>query len=1730
MDQAQIFFNIQTSMTIDEIYQVIELRHKPKISANFADIPNIINPRANGLQRVADTVHDGLDETAAKSTLPSTFDQSNYEHQSEDEHLQQFLYELNKGSPNLTKITPFLAGNYEAFFRVPLYNKNNSNHDENGTRTNNHRCSIIEAILKKIGLASSKIMISLDYTFPELLCDIGYFKDLTCFFANRHCQENDAAGKLTLSSKSSSPHDIGFYSLQTPVHFVWTTPREEPFKTYLPRWVLAENPVPLDKTNTPVSENNSCSRFRTYSGWNTGYSVYNPDKHESDWYKSTTLFHDPDNNEVVVTDSSWTSKSSKSQPDYTIFANTMLGISQKNPLELLSPDLTMATINTATSFFSMVHALAKYSGDQFTAIMHPNSYTPAMLAHVIFIIYNIRSDISPINRIYQQSNSNIIMIEITSTPVQLEQYLKNNPTEAGIYATTIESILKDLAVQDVMRQEITHGRIPDLISSDNYNNIESQNPVIYADANRTRLNMRKQPRLFKQLKNKRENPLDPYNYEHVWLDDYVVIFMTHDRLAAADALERFAEGVILVSARNPEGITVFSLFIRKDQLDENAQLYKEFSSKYKLYREVYEDLQSEMSKMPQHLTKHFGIPLMDIMSFVSIAKIQEDITAINTFILSLSTDTLQQNIIKGLLTHKCMKIESSLAIFTDSLRRFEVLYELPESLEGFTVLMKYMQSICNEPDQTVITLGSELNEAYDPAWLTRNKETLMKYLPMLSTRISILKEIVQTISSLQELYNSVVLLSGITRVAPTDISILLFLSDNCGIITKSLALRISKLDINKYITTELGRVIRVPRNRDMNKVLEVAFRIVRETILPDMFGLPGPFLDLYDKVDTITREYLITYYKDRTKFLVGSITGKSVSDELRIVANCLTKLFPETIQESDYASHIEKISQDFDLVKDSEKEETFKNPTKLLSKKKLLQKSEEELAKQTRVQEIIKDFTETGEQRPVRIMSTLLNAVRSITGRRGGNLNKTKINTKSKNINKRITRKIIGGAHPIQNFIVLKNEISKLFTMFYIILSMIYYCLISVSNLYTNIDRDFSNTCIHMDNGELYPLNDNIGLLLQQLDVNIKYIHNIMIVVARDCIPEIYACFSEDVSKNIFISGLTVIIEKVLQPKQMTSMQSELIKLIFAECENYYKINHILLQGFIDRYDTDSMTKLIIESETYSIIESDKLDDIHIDFINNISSMLLDGISIELDAHTNMSNNQKKYINNILSIFFYSLIELLHLKTIDTSYSKYEYICKNLIYITSEQLKSHSSLSTLKSTLQLPPTGVNLHITEYDSTLTPDFTDELIAKDIVGDFPTINDNNVLLEFIEQKPVPETFNPTLLGLRDAIIRDITSTRGNALPAVPSYQTLDQTLDQTVVDNKSRVLEQLKELADTSTYPGNEFSATLPSPPPQQVSPSTGMDIDTSQEQIPMTVDIIPEKNIAFFEIEYLPYFDIPGGDAYKLELIQKIKRSGSVDEIQQWLNKAKMFSETIQQLNQMPFIDATKTIIMSIANENKDKNNKDNKKAFDTLVEQYRNSSLEMSKLIRARNEATRTIGSLIYLSDIERNVYSSEINIVNIHEIDIIINNANKQNAINIINNMQLLTPSDKSDYIRKINNATTIKEIEQIIIEVPTMYSIALDIINKAESSNIKSKYLLLLKGVDADEEIYEVIEKFEDELKSEIKENTGGNNMTKKNKPRRTILNHRSHVRKTRKNTKRPKYIKKNATRRRR
>ena len=64
-----------------------------------------------------------------------------------------------------------------------------------------------------------------------------------------------------------------------------------------------------------------------------------------------------------------------------------------------------------------------------------------------------------------------------------------------------------------------------------------------------------------------------------------------------------------------------------------------------------------------------------------------------------------------------------------------------------------------------------------------------------------------------------------------------------------------------------------------------------------------------------------------------------------------------------------------------------------------------------------------------------------------------------------------------------------------------------------------------------------------------------MIVVARDCIPEIYACFSEDVSKNIFISGLTVIIEKVLQPKQMTSMQSELIKLIFAECENYYKIN-----------------------------------------------------------------------------------------------------------------------------------------------------------------------------------------------------------------------------------------------------------------------------------------------------------------------------------------------------------------------------------------------------------------------------------------------------------------------------------------------------------------------------------------------------------------------------------------------
>jgi hypothetical protein len=167
-----------------------------------------------------------------------------------------------------------------------------------------------------------------------------------------------------------------------PVEFIWTNRVIEPFYTYLPKYIGNTYPKPHD--GTPPSENYALSRFNMYIGWDR-IPTDEKDKNEADVLKSCTIFHDPDEKELLLSNSDWTSKSGKNQAQYEKFSKELLSVKDKNPLDLISPNLILQRHALTTAQFDLFHALAKNSGDKLTAITYPNSYTPDMLVSIIAI-------------------------------------------------------------------------------------------------------------------------------------------------------------------------------------------------------------------------------------------------------------------------------------------------------------------------------------------------------------------------------------------------------------------------------------------------------------------------------------------------------------------------------------------------------------------------------------------------------------------------------------------------------------------------------------------------------------------------------------------------------------------------------------------------------------------------------------------------------------------------------------------------------------------------------------------------------------------------------------------------------------------------------------------------------------------------------------------------------------------------------------------------------------------------------------------------------------------------------------------------------------------------------------------------------------------------------------------------------------------------------------------------
>ena len=340
----------------DAIWKYIEKNHYIKALNDTVGI----NPDACAVQNVSDSHHDGLNPDAARRTLPTVYD-GEKDDMSEDKFLETYLYTLNKSTPNSTQVTQYLQENYECFFRIPLIHGETTNVGSTGEPQYPDRNSVLETIFDELGLANQNIYVSKDFGFPAMQYDFTYFKNRQIYIGYRPAQENDAAGKPTLTS--SKAFEFGFQSPNIKVDFIWTTPEIDKGFTHLPRWTGGTVNPPENPTL-----NYSLLDYDTFIQWDptkTGQSAND--------LKSQTFFVKPlDNTKSIVyhSNSDWTSKSGKELKAYQQFNNGAQEILKKNPLALGDLVTSANKAITATDFDEF-HTLAKRSGDALTAYIKP---------------------------------------------------------------------------------------------------------------------------------------------------------------------------------------------------------------------------------------------------------------------------------------------------------------------------------------------------------------------------------------------------------------------------------------------------------------------------------------------------------------------------------------------------------------------------------------------------------------------------------------------------------------------------------------------------------------------------------------------------------------------------------------------------------------------------------------------------------------------------------------------------------------------------------------------------------------------------------------------------------------------------------------------------------------------------------------------------------------------------------------------------------------------------------------------------------------------------------------------------------------------------------------------------------------------------------------------------------------------------------------------------------------
>ena len=424
--------------------------------------------------------------------------------------------------------------------------------------------------------------------------------------------------------------------------------------------------------------------------------------------------------------------------------------------------------------------------------------------------------------------------------------------------------------------------------------------------------------MFTRLNPKSTNGSGPY--DTFSLNDFAFMYQTHDRLAAAGALTRKVEMVILESPRESGGDSVFSLFIRKDKLNvkQNYDKIKElyYGSDEKPYAKLIAELKSAT---PETITK-----IDTVIRFVD----PTWISSVYDNTITIENIKTQTNNIVNTLTSAIPEVnnDSSLVLYIQMQILMNTITNMSNEIDSLKVEHIDITSFFN----TIIA------NAETPEESTINPDAMNRFIAGVVFPFNEYKSCMKTHKALNAVTSKInslpltvtELISKIGGIANVNVSIITALSK---------IKPISKINATsqKRITGRFNPLKLFATSKDR-------LNILLSSDLQEFFGFPELLLKLWDKLPDEAFPVIYNYYNNAYNGANSLSISNPSNHDLELITQCLGFVFSEPYTNlTMFKDNLMEFAQHKELLlteKKTNDDFMFELPAmpKLLSKKKMI--------------------------------------------------------------------------------------------------------------------------------------------------------------------------------------------------------------------------------------------------------------------------------------------------------------------------------------------------------------------------------------------------------------------------------------------------------------------------------------------------------------------------------------------------------------------------------------------------------------------------------------------------------------------------------------------------------------------------------------------------------------------------------------------------------------------------